>query len=141
MNVIVERSTLTQTDSGSVIGSIWLQSNEPRIDFPEAGWTDFPVLILGWWLAQVEGLLRGASTEADCLFMDGPFEFRINSTGEIRLLRKGASATTEIAKGSIPLEGFWQQLNLAASEVISECERQGFSSGDVVRLRQFVRER
>jgi hypothetical protein len=50
MDVIVEGQTLTRTDSGSVVGSIWLRSNqEPRIDFPEAGWTDFPVAILGWW--------------------------------------------------------------------------------------------
>jgi hypothetical protein len=139
MTVVVEPHTLTQTASGSLIGTIWLRSDRPPdIDFPETGWTDFPVVILGWWLAQVDALRRGASAEAECSFMDGPFEFRINKVGELRLLKSGASGLSEIAKRHISLEAFWQQLHVAALHVVSECDRRGFSSDDVVELRRFV---
>jgi hypothetical protein len=139
MNVIVEPRTLTKAPSGSLIGTIWLHSEQhPEIDFPEARWTDFAVVILGWWLTEVEAMLRGASDEAHCSFMDGPFEFRIDKVGEIRLLRRGASGTSDVAKRQISLHAFWQQLNVAASHVISECDRRGFSTDDVTGLRRFV---
>ena len=140
--VIVEGQSFAMTASGSVIGSIWLRSHlEPRIDFPEAGWTDFPVVILGWWLDQIEGVLRRSSAEATCSFMDGPFEFRITCSGELRLLERRAAGTREVAKLEVSLQAFWQQLNIAASLVVSECDRLGFSNADVVNLRRFIVEK
>jgi hypothetical protein len=139
MDVIVEHQALTRTSSGSVIGPIWLLSNDdPRIEFPEAGWTDFPVVILGWWLAQVESVLRRASVEANCSFMDGPFEFRIDDTGQVLLRERRSMGTQETAASQVSLQEFWQNLNVAASQLVSECDRRGWSNSDIDRLRHFI---
>lgn len=142
MDVIVEHQSLTHTSSGSVTGKIWLRSNhEPRIEFPEAGWIDFPVVVLGWWLAQVEALLRRASVEAHCSFMDGPFEFRIDDKGQIRLMERTTLGTREIAASQVALQEFWQQLNVAASRLVAVCAQRGWSDADIENLRGVIAER
>lgn len=139
MDVIVEHQALTRTSAGSVVGAIWLRSTQnPRIDFPDAGWTDFPVVILGLWLSEIEAVLRRASSEAKCTSIDGPFEFRINEAGEIRLLERGLSGTIEVAVFRVDLQEFWQQLSLAASHLVAEFDRRGWSDSDVGNLRRFV---
>jgi hypothetical protein len=46
--------------------------------FPDAQWHDFPVVILGWWLEQVNALSQDPLTTAILRFMDGPYEIKIS---------------------------------------------------------------
>ena len=48
--------------------------------FPDAGWSDFPVVVLGWWVRAALALQRtGAPTSF--MFMDGPFELELRRAG------------------------------------------------------------
>ena len=42
------------------------------VAYPSDDWTDFGVVIVGWWFVQARRLLKGAIT-ADFSFMDGPY--------------------------------------------------------------------
>ena len=49
MNIIIEEnSSLNQSNSGLVTGEIYFVDNNNY--FPEKGWSDFPTIILGWWM-------------------------------------------------------------------------------------------
>ncbi len=48
------------------------------LDFPESGWTDFPVVILGWWCQSLSRALAGGASCVVLEFMDGPFEVRVS---------------------------------------------------------------
>jgi hypothetical protein len=63
----------------------------PDFDYPMNGWTDFGVVLLGWWVQAIVSLRQG-SQETDLLFMDGPYSVHINKKaigGEISLIPKG----------------------------------------------------
>jgi hypothetical protein len=104
----------------------------------EAWWTDVPVVILGWWLRENEGLLRASSSEATCLFMDGPFEFILERSGELRLRERRASGTIDVRTVRLSVQAFWKSLHVAASNVVAECDARGWSSGDIDYLRRFI---
>ena len=140
MKIVVEPKSFYVAKSGAVVGEIWLRLESPPLAFPQDGWTDFPVVVLGWWLHEVEALIQKASIEARCLFMDGPFEFALNGSGEVRMGERRAEKAIEI--GSFPyrvsVEEFWKSLTVAAGSVIAECHARGWSSGDIDTLRRFV---
>lgn len=130
-----------QSGSGAIVGPIWLRSREaPDIVFPAAEWSDFPVVILGWWLREVENLLRGAVVDATCSFMDGPFEFSFNRSGEVqfREQRKSGMVTVGPSTLRIPAEEFWRALLISASQVVAECDTRGWSNADIDTLRRFI---
>jgi hypothetical protein len=139
VDVVVEPQSLRMAKSGTVVGPIWLRSRgSADLEFPGGGWTDFPVVILGWWLREIEGLLRASSLEAACSFMDGPFEFILKKSGELRLCERRASGTIDIGTLRVSVEDFWRSLNVAASNVVAECDARGWSSVDIDYLRRFV---
>lgn len=70
--------------------------------FPEEGWSDFPLIVLSWWLDEI----AGGAEKSVFPFMDGPFE--INS------LRVG---------DDIQLSGVWRRKmgdRVIFSEFVSE---------------------
>jgi len=129
------------SESGTVVGPIWLRAKEaPEIVFPEAGWSDFPIVILGWWPGEVENLLRGAAVDANCLFMDGPFQFSLNRSGEVHF-REHRMSGMVVAVGPtlrISAEEFWGALHISASDVVAECDARGWSNADIDTLRRVI---
>jgi hypothetical protein len=141
VDIIVEPRSLRITKSGAVLGAIWLRSkDDPGLVFPEAGWSDFPVVILGWWLREIETLLRSAAVEATCSFMDGPFEFSLKSSGELQLRERRTSGAVAVGPETLRMSAdeFWKALHVAASEVLAECDAREWSSGDIESLRRFI---
>jgi hypothetical protein len=57
-----------QADGTTKTGTIWVEiGGRP---FPERGWSDFPLVIVRWWLAAVRELEAGALSR-DLTFMEG----------------------------------------------------------------------
>jgi len=57
----------------TITGHLFVQVGD--FFFPEKGWDDFVVVVLGWWIENAI-LLDGPVVEVDNLFMDGPYSFR-----------------------------------------------------------------
>lgn len=140
MQIVVEPSSFYFAKSGAVVGAIWLRLDGPPSAFPQAGWTDFPVVILGWWLREIEALVRKASVEATCKFMDGPFEFVLSSSGNLRMRERRGAGVTELEASPcrVSVQECWESLNLAALNVVAECDARGWSSRDIDTLCRFM---
>lgn len=73
MNIIIgENSNLNQGSSGLITGEIYFEENSNY--FPEKGWNDFPVIILGWWISSFLKFVKQISETFEFCFMDGPYK-------------------------------------------------------------------
>jgi hypothetical protein len=141
VEIIVEPRLLRLAKSGAVVGPIWLRSKEKsELAFPETGWTDFPVVVLCWWLNAVEAVLRNTSAEAACPFMDGPFEFVLSRSGELQL-RDSGMLVANASPLNVSVQEFWTALHAAASRVLGVCDEREWSNDDVENLRRAIGER
>jgi len=141
VEVIVDPRSFFLAQSGAIVGSVWIRTQgENHMVFPEAGWTDFPVVILGWWLNEIVALVSGHATEATCSFMDGPFEFRLTASGDVQLSRRPDEGTLNLGRFRRPESAreLWDSLHTAAVAVLTECEARGWSNDDVDVLRRYV---
>lgn len=84
---------LERTKQRSIIGRIWFTLGEQA--FPGAGWSDFIVVVLGWWIGQLLDLRRANKSDVEFLFMDGPYSILVKED------RDGALALS-FRKGSDP---------------------------------------
>ena len=133
VEVVVEPDSLRRSSGGTITGHLWLRwadADGSSIDFPEAGWADFPVPVLSWWL-QALGELRVGSGAA-FRFMDGPHSIHIDLRGETLTLH-GHEMTLEVMATA-----FESRLREAASRVLSECDQRGWSSRDILQLREVL---
>lgn len=73
--LVGDESTLEKSGYGSITGEIYFQFE--NFYFPERGWNDFVVVLLGWWIKSAETLeVSSVGTTVEFLFMDGPFYVR-----------------------------------------------------------------
>ena len=136
IEVALQLEKFSQSRSGAITGPIWLQCR--TVQFPCAEWSDFPVVILGWWLENVARLRRG-EPEASCMFMDGPYEFivahRPHDLVHMQLMDRHAEESSPVSELSVPFEALQAALWTAANTVVAECVRRGWESRDVDALR------
>lgn len=134
--VTIDPATLSRSRRGGITGVLFVVANGTA--FPEKGWNDFPVVVLGWWAQAVRGVLDGAR-EGVCQFMDGPFSFSVqpSSAGAwaIRLLGKQgeATATTKAAPEEVA-----DAVVRAADAVLAACAAKAWTSRDIDELRSSV---
>lgn len=128
MEVRVQTESLALSSSGMITGEIFLEANGAF--FPELRWSDFPVVILSWWLEALATVSAGAVVE--CRFMDGPFLFRVSPLPD-RMCRVelvgGQSAPLQL-----PLPQLQSSVRSAASAVLAACNSNGWRSQDTLHL-------
>ena len=108
-------------EGGNVTGVIFLELNGGA--FPERGWTDFPVIILGWLSDALLQLEVPTRREVQWLFMDGPH-----------------LVTLTKAEGSVLGRGYdlsqvHSSLLEAAQRVVTHCDQHRMFSNDLEALR------
>jgi hypothetical protein len=125
-----------QTKSGGVTGPIWLRHE--GVDFPKRGWSDFPVIVTGWWLKHLASLTR-ESKDAVCSFMDGPFEFGVYAEGlgqwRLQFIERRANARAVVSEFIVPSTELQATLQTAAATILAECDRQAWTGSDIEVLR------
>ncbi|MEV7965629.1 hypothetical protein AB0O34_06545 [Sphaerisporangium sp. NPDC088356] len=109
-------------------------------DFPEAGWFDFPVTILAWWLAELGDLVRGASATCALTFMDGPYEALVRRGGDGYAVELRGHGATVRAAEEIDPAALLESLREAAGVALATCAGRGWEPHpDVTRLRASLR--
>lgn len=88
--------------------------------FPEAGWSDFPVIILSWWAEALLQLEAPKRRKVLWRFMDGP---------------QGLILSKVTAVGAPTFAQVRRDLLEAAQRVVSHCERHSTLSKDLETLR------
>jgi hypothetical protein len=131
--------TPRRSGSGSITGIIYIEV--AGAEFPGPGWSDFPVVILGWWLDALSGLTTTRPAELD--FMDGPYVLRAIPKGlsiyqleclDRRVDHKPAVLTT----ADVDSSQFRSEIVRGAADVTAACERHDWTSSDLTSLRSLV---
>ena len=140
VEVLATPTTLRRSTAGGITGLLWVRltsaDRPPRIvDFPEANWSDFPVVVLGWWLGQLARPIEGKEALARCHFMDGPHEFAVHRRHDQPLweLRLPGNRPSMVAGNQ-----FLRALVDAARGVLQSCEGQGWGGSDVDALARAI---
>jgi hypothetical protein len=137
VEVIVDPSTLRpSTLSGNVTGIIYLCTGAEH--FPDAQWSDFPVIVLGWWIAGLLKIVHGGAGAFESFFMAGPYAFVVEATGGA-----GASITLrsrEAAAHVLPIDVRALLVSAAAAgaEVAHACRAAGWLNDDLRRIEALV---
>ena len=123
--IALDLQTFRQSrENGNVTGVIYVELVSGA--FPETGWSDFPVIILGWWAEALLELERPMGRAVLWRFMDGPHSLT---------LRK---VTGDLPDGALTFGRVESRLVEAAQRVVAYCEQHKMLSGDLEALRQNV---
>ena len=131
---------LTLTDSGLPFGEIWLRVD--GLAFPAEGWTDFVVVVLGWWADAAAELLTGNAGPIEVNFMDGPYRARVRVHAEsgwnLDLVERGRSLM--VLRSAVVDRRLLSLSIIEASErVLERCLKNGWVSTDTARLEVALR--
>jgi hypothetical protein len=126
----VDRESLSK--STNITGEIWIEVE--RHSFPERGWSDFPVIVLGWWLEGLTKLWLEEQDECKCFFMDGPYNFTVTRKMDhwsLQCFDRHHSPASLILSAQAHHRPILQNLLTAALEVIAECRHRGWETTDL----------
>jgi hypothetical protein len=131
-------SFLQYEGSGSIVGEITLVGN--GWFYPEERWSDFPVVILAWWLRACQHVASRIGSTTLCNFMDGPYAFRLTSVNSTHwlvecMLKNGVGAAHS---QEVTGKAFIENLLRVATSVLRKCDERGWKSKDIDELRLYV---
>lgn len=117
----------------SITGDVWLQLDD--VAFPLERWSDFPVVIVGWWLQGVEQVLSGRSKRCKCFFMDGPhwFEISVRTMDRwlIQCMQNSSRGDQCLLEGICSSGSVISEIMSAANVVKNICHEKGWQTADV----------
>ena len=108
--------------------------------FPERNWSDFPVVVLGWWAGECATLAEGGN--GAFRFMDGPFQFNARNLKDGRAELQSQERRrdgTQTGHGPIAIERLTFAVVRAAEGILGACERREWLSRDVEELRSALK--
>ena len=117
----------------NITGEIWLQLGS--VAYPSQSWSDFPVIILSWWLDALASLR--STGNAEFLFMDGPHLFEVVTSDRNSLLRCLDHTADErqcVHEIPIDVDELCSQVINAARTAVRECRRRGWVTADTTVL-------
>jgi hypothetical protein len=138
-DVIVAEGTLARSSLGSVTGVLFTQLGSQA--FPEVGWNDFPVVMLGWWLRDLQLGLGSKGTLVRCDFMDGPFSMEFTTLPKeecrVRLVNRNDQETWE--EGVVARKTVLESVSRAAATIFRACRKRTWESDDLTNLEGLLR--
>lgn len=133
VQIKVDLDGLDQTRSGTIDGPIWVELDGWA--FPEKGWYDFPVVLLGWWS---QALRAHDRTHADVVldFMDGPYEMRLNAAeGGCRVIFYDRHGSGHVEReATVDCARLRTSIHREAERVLVHCRENGWENDDVATL-------
>lgn len=123
--IALDLQTFQQSrESGNVTGVIHVDLESGA--FPETGWSDFPVIILGWWAEALLQLETPTMREVLWRFMDGPHSLTLTKV------------TGVVPSGGLTFGRVESEVLEAAQRVVAYCEQHKMVSRDLETLRENV---
>jgi len=129
----VQPDSLTRSGHGSICGQIWCEVG--TLAFPESHWSDFPIVVVSWWLDAVVGIFEGRTRNADVNFMDGPYVVHLAAERRDRwqgqFHEKAEGRTKMIQQFDFSPDPFVSSLLDCSGELLHACSAEGWGSTDV----------
>lgn len=106
--------------------------------FPDGRWSDFPAVILGWWLDGMIRLRSRSAHTATLAFMDGPYLIELDGRSQTRwraVAKRSAAHSTIVLESEVSGPQLIESIVRATDMVLSECDRRNWRGGDIEDLR------
>jgi hypothetical protein len=133
-----DADTLRRSTKGSITGNLYVELG--TFVFPDRGWSDFVVVILGWWLEALSRLIDD-NRVAELEFMDGPYAMRATavdlSTCTLECLQK-AGAAIVLSKASVDVAQMFRETQQVAAQLVKACDARSWRSPDVDALKKLL---
>jgi hypothetical protein len=130
--VEVDIATLAMSARGSITGVVFIRGTDRS--FPASDWSDFPVVILDWWLEPVSQILQRKTKTWMCRFMEGPLTMQLTQQdGDSWLLTGANNGCTEF-EAAVSCRTFIRSLLGAAREILTACGQRRWSNADIDKL-------
>ena len=136
--IVTSASSLERSSGGSISGILAVRLAD--FVFPDEHWSDFPVVVLGWWSDAARALQ--AAREGEFLFMDGPFKFRVlpphDGVSGVAFEKMEAHGARQLHSGVLDPADLSAEIARASREIVRECRNRGWADADVGKLSQAV---
>jgi hypothetical protein len=133
--VAVSPERLDRSDMGGITGIVAVRLGD--MWFPEQTWSDFPVIILAWWLRECAALATGGNGRFR--FMDGPFQFNAHNLGngraELETEEERSVSARPVVQLTVPVAHIRASVVRAAQQIGGACVRRKWNDPDVEQLR------
>ncbi len=120
-----------------IVGEIWYDFGDES--FPHSRWSDFSVVVLGWWLESLATMIEGRKRNVEMLFMDGSFKVALFAKQRYVWVAQLSGTRLSGERVDRELEVRADVLidsALKASEVVlAECASKKWASSDIESLR------
>ena len=148
IDVVVDATALVRNGSGTIAGPIWLRDgdSDTQADFPEVGWVDLPLALLGSWLAELQRLAHtvpSSGTTSTCNFLDGPYYFTVRvDTGGAWVVRcfeareRSTQPPRPVHEWRTGGAAFLASVVRAGRAVLARCDARGWWNRDTETLRR-----
>ena len=131
-------AALRRSTKGSITGDLHVEVG--MFAFPDRGWSDFVVVVLGWWLRALHRLGAGEQS-AELAFMDGPYQMDVTrvdqSTYELECLEKARSRVV-LCNARVDAMQLVKETERVAARVSEACTAHNWQSPDVEILRSLL---
>src|SRR4030095_5433635 len=125
-----------------VSGPIWLEINGES--FPGRGWEEFPVVILGFWLTNLQPVVFDKSHRCGCPFMDGPYRFDIDvvepKQWAVTFVDREANKEKILLTAKVDSDVVLNSIVSSAEAVVSVCRRKQWFDDDLSNLEGLIRD-
>jgi len=133
----VDVGTLEVRAGGPAIAGIWLVTESGA--FPEAGWSDFAIVILGWWASALLNTIRSNGVQGRVHFMDGPYAVDVAMSDGILHFRL-ISRDREIGTGEAALGPFVSAFISQSRSILHTCRSREWWCADADTLESLLGE-
>jgi hypothetical protein len=135
----LELSTLGRSKSGSITAGLWLSVGDRS--FPGLKWSDFVVVVLGWWVEALQSNDRRVLLR----FMDGPYLLRVNRNTPEECSIEGVDGHGKEGRSLFSIAAeflpFREQVCAVGRQVLAACREKGWESRDIERLGDLLGDR
>jgi len=137
LRFLVDTATFKRGANGNVTGEIALKVG--ATPFPAEDWSDFPVIVAGWWMEELRSL-RLDGGECELSFMDGPFSVKVSgsNSGSVSIDLYKNEAAVSFHPTIVPRADFLNAALEAAEKIESFCRAKGWNSADLALLRENI---
>jgi hypothetical protein len=111
---------------------IWFEYG--HIEFPEKGWSDFAIIVLGWWCSCIRNILNNPSQSGELDFMDGPFQIRTGILKENELELLFIEYDKIIENKTVPFDLFVRGILQASNKLLQFLNANEVVNADVTSL-------
>ena len=132
ISIVVDPASLKREPNGNVTGMLLLRGE--AADFPAAAWFDFPVVVLGWWIAGLTKLSSGETRTFQGLFMDGPYAFTVRTGHGDEAQVAWGPRGKELLVGVTPIQNLLASAVRAGTVVAEACRAQDWRNSDIDQL-------